>query len=158
MTYAVRVILNYSKRYEGILSNLYGETWVVWLAKLKMILVSGRSLGQGLGKEAGKFSSRYMDATATCQLDPEDMEKLGVSEGGSVKITSKHGCIVVKASKSRYAPHKGVVFIAYGPWVNALTSPETHGTGMPGFKGLEVEVEPVEEPVKPVDGLLKEVV
>lgn len=123
-----------------------------------MILVSGRSLEQGLGKEAGKFSNRYMDAVATCQLDPEDMRALGVSEGSSVKIRSRYGFIVVKASKSKCAPHRGVVFMAYGPWVNVLTSPDTTGTGMPGFKGLEVEVEPVEEPVKPVEELLKGVV
>jgi formylmethanofuran dehydrogenase subunit D len=111
---------------------------------VKMILVSGRSLEQGLGKEASKFSKRYIDATTVCQIDPEDMRKLNIGDGGSVRISSQYGSVVVKAVKSKYAPHPGVIFMAYGPWVNSLTGPETHGTGMPSFKGLEVEVEPVE--------------
>ncbi|MBS7610703.1 molybdopterin dinucleotide-binding protein [Candidatus Bathyarchaeota archaeon] len=110
---------------------------------VKMILVSGRSLEQGLGKEASKFSKRYIDVTAVCQLDPEDMSRLSIGEGESLRISSQHGSIIVKAVKSKHAPHPGVIFMAYGPWVNNLTSPETHGTGMPSFKGLEVEVEPV---------------
>lgn len=128
------------------------------LTRLRMILISGRSLGQGLGKESGKFSTRYMEATAVCHLDPEDMEELGVSEGDMVRISSAHGSVVVKALKSRYTPHRGVVFIAYGPWVNVLTEGETHGTGMPGFKGLQVEVKPARKPVKPIDLILEEVV
>ncbi|MEM2447523.1 MAG: molybdopterin dinucleotide binding domain-containing protein [Candidatus Bathyarchaeia archaeon] len=110
---------------------------------VKMVLVSGRSLEQGLGKETGKFSKRYVNATAVCQMDPEDMSRLNIVEGDNVRISSQHGSIIVQAVKSRYAPHPGIIFMAYGPCVNSLTSPNTHGTGMPSFKGLEVEVEPV---------------
>lgn len=108
-----------------------------------MILITCRSLEQGLGKIVGKFSKQYADATMICQLDPDDMNKLNISEGCELRISSQYGSIVVKVVKSKYAPHPGVIFIPYGPWVNSLTSPETHGTGMPVYKGLEVEVEPV---------------
>ena len=119
---------------------------------VKMILISGRSLEQGLGKEASKFSKRYIDATTVCQMDPEDMNRLNLGEGENVRISSQYGSIIVKAVKSKYAPHPGVVFMAYGPWANSLTNPETHGTGMPSFKGLEVEVEPIRLSEQPQKG------
>ncbi|MBS7613327.1 hypothetical protein KEJ48_03650, partial [Candidatus Bathyarchaeota archaeon] len=62
---------------------------------VKMILVSGRSLEQGLGKEASKFSKRYIDVTAVCQLDPEDMSRLSIGEGESLRISSQHGSITL---------------------------------------------------------------
>ncbi|RLG97586.1 molybdopterin dinucleotide-binding protein, partial [Candidatus Bathyarchaeota archaeon] len=52
---------------------------------------------------------------------------------------------VVKALKSKRAPHPGKIFIPYGPWANAVTDPETHGIGMPSFKGISAEVQPAPE-------------
>jgi formylmethanofuran dehydrogenase subunit D len=36
---------------------------------------------------------------------------------------------------------EGLVFIAYGGFVNALVGSDTQATGMPNTKGIEVEVE-----------------
>lgn len=35
----------------------------------------------------------------------------------------------------------GLIFVPYGPWISCIIKPETDGTGMPSFKGAEVDVE-----------------
>lgn len=126
------------------------------MTKLKVTLVTGRTINQGTGKEHGKLGKRYMESVAVCQIDPEDMKKLRVKEGKNVKVATAFGSVVVKAVKSLRAPHPGVVFIPYGPWANALISPETNGIGMPRFKGVPAEVEPSEEDVLNLSELLKQ--
>ena len=112
------------------------------MPSLKVILLTGRTLRQGQGKEYGKLSERYWKSVAVCEIDPDDMKKLGITEGNSVKIGTDHGLVVVRAIKSLRGPHAGRVFVPYGPWANVIVNPKTHGTGMPSFKGIQAIVEP----------------
>jgi len=112
------------------------------MPSLKMMLLTGRTLRQGQGKEYGKFSERYWKSVAICEIDPDDMKKLGITDGNSVKIRTDHGSVVVRAIKSLRAPHVGRVFVPYGPWASVIVNPKTHGTGMPSFKGIEATIEP----------------
>lgn len=107
---------------------------------MKLILITGTSLAQGQAKEFGKLSSKYRDSCAVCEMDEVDMKTLGVEPAQNVRVKSKHGTVVLRAAKAR-EPRPGVVFIPAGPWANVLIGTETHGTGMPLFKGVEVEVE-----------------
>ncbi len=109
---------------------------------MKAVLITGRTLGQGLGLELGKFSDIYYRHVAVCEMNPDDMAKLGLSNGSLVNVKTRHGRVTLRAMKSSEELPKGVVFIPYGPWVSLLIESETHGTGMPTFKGIEVEVEP----------------
>jgi formylmethanofuran dehydrogenase subunit D len=111
-------------------------------SKLRLILLTGRTREQGVGKERGKASKEYLESVSVCYLDPEDLKKLGVKDKTNVLVSTDYGSVIVKALKSPRAPHPGVIFIPYGPWANALTDPETHGIGMPSFKGIPVELEP----------------
>lgn len=126
------------------------------MAKLKVTLLTGRTINQGTGKEYGKFSEKYMESVAVCQIDPEDMKKLGVKEGKNVKVTTKFGSVVLKAEKSLRAPHPHVVFVPYGPWANALIGPCTNSLGMPTFKGVPAEIEPSDEKVPVLSELLQQ--
>ncbi len=108
---------------------------------MKAILVTGRTLGQGLGLEIGKFSDIYYRNVATCEMNRDDMERLGVREGGLIRVSSDLDSIVLRVLKSFEEIPPGVIFAPYGPWINRIMRPETHGTGMPSFKGIEVEVE-----------------
>lgn len=108
---------------------------------MKAILVTGRTLGQGLGLEMGKLSDIYYRNVATCEMNQDDMERLGVREGGLIRVSSGQGSIVLRVVKSLEDVPSGVIFVPYGPWINRIMRPETHGTGMPSFKGVEVEVE-----------------
>ncbi|MEM3617536.1 MAG: molybdopterin dinucleotide binding domain-containing protein [Candidatus Bathyarchaeia archaeon] len=119
--------------------------------KLKVTLLTGRTIEQGAGKERGKSSKEYVESVSVCYMDPEDMKKLGVKDGTNIQVSTAFGSVVVKAKKSLRAPHPGVVFIPYGLWANVVVDPETHGIGMPSFKGIPATVEPA--PDKPVLGL-----
>jgi len=123
---------------------------------LKFILVTGTSLKQAQGKEHGKTSERYKEAVAVCELAEEDLAKLGVKPGDPVRVKSPYGSVVVRAAKAR-EPTPGVAFIPSGPWANAVTSPQTHGAGIPSYKSLEVEVEPAPgEEIPDLPSLLKQ--
>jgi formylmethanofuran dehydrogenase subunit D len=115
------------------------------MPKLKVSLLTGRTIDQGKGKEMGKLSKEYVESVIICQIDPEDMKLLGVKENNNVKVTTDFGSVVMKAVKSARAPHPKVAFIPYGPWANVIMNPKTHGTGMPSFKGIPAEIEPAPE-------------
>ena len=123
---------------------------------LPLTLVTGRTREQGVGKEKGKESEEYVESVSICHIDPGDMKKLGIKDETNVLVSTAYGSVVVKAVKSPRAPHPGIIFIPYGPWANAITDPETHGIGMPSFKGIPVEVEPApEKPILSMAELLK---
>lgn len=124
---------------------------------MKVTLLTGRTMRQGQGKEQGKLSELYLKSVAVCEMDPNDMKRLGVQENKNVKIATEFGSVVVRAVKSLRAPHPGAVFVPYGPWINVIINPKTHGTGMPSFKGITVEVESAPtEPVLSLPELLKQ--
>ena len=126
------------------------------MPKLKATLLTGRTIYQGVGKECGKLSDEYWHSVSICEIDPEDLEFLGLKENDSVRVNTDFGSIVLTAIQSLRGPHTGLVFIPYGPFANTLIGTETHGTGMPSFKGILAEVEPAkgEKPMK-VRELLK---
>jgi formylmethanofuran dehydrogenase subunit D len=126
--------------------------------KLKVTLLTGRTIEQGAGKERGKPSKEYVESVSVCFMDPEDMKKLGVKDGVNIQVSTTFGSVVVKAKKSLRAPHPGIIFIPYGLWANVVVDPETHGIGMPSFKGIPATVEPApDKPVLSLEELLKTV-
>ena len=125
--------------------------------KLHAILITGRTIDQGVGKEMGKGSKEYFDSSALCFIDESDMKKLGIKSRSNVKVTSKYGSVIVKAAKNPYGSNPGLVFIPCGLWANAICGDETFGMGMPLFKGFQVEVEPApNQAILTLDELLKE--
>ncbi|MGA2386346.1 MAG: molybdopterin dinucleotide binding domain-containing protein [Candidatus Bathyarchaeia archaeon] len=124
--------------------------------KLRVILITGRTIDQGVGKEMGKGSKEYSDSSSICIIDEADMKKLGIKSHTNVKVTSKYGSVIVKAAKNPYGCNPGLVFIPCGLWANAVCGDETFGMGMPLYKGFMVDVEPApDEPVLTLDELLK---
>lgn len=108
---------------------------------MKVTLTTGRSVAQGEAKETGKAKEDYVKAAAICELDPEDMRKLGADEGDPVRVSTAYGEVIVKAVKSKQAPHPGVAFVPMGPWASSVVNPDTSSTGMPSMKDVEAEVE-----------------
>jgi len=115
---------------------------------LKVLLLTGRTLRQGQGKEYGKLSERYWKSVAICEIDPDDLKKLGIKDNSPIKVITNYGSVVVRAVKSLRGPHQGRVFVPYGPWASLIVNPKTDGTGMPSFKGIEATIEPAEETEK----------
>lgn len=115
-------------------------------------LISGRTAVQGQNLDS-KLSEKYFNEAAACNMNGSDMEKLGVTPDDNVKVTTKYGEVVVKAKKDDGNP-EGLIFIPMGPWANALVSGDTHGAGMPSFKGVDAEVEKTGEAVLSVKELM----
>jgi len=125
--------------------------------RLQVTLITGRTIEQGVGKERGKASKEYMESVSVCYMDPEDLKRVGIKEKTNVQVSTDYGSVVVKALKSLRAPHPSIIFIPYGPWANAIVDPETHGIGMPSFKGIPAEVEPSpDKSLLSLEELLKE--
>ena len=103
------------------------------------ILITGRTTKQGRTIHLGKGAKEYVEEISALEMNPADMEALQVKEGDRVRMRTPHGSSVVQCKKGTVPP--GLLFVAYGQFVNALVGPDTQGTGMPNTKGIEVEVE-----------------
>jgi len=121
---------------------------------LRIIILTGRTIDQGCGKEIGKTSKDYMESVAICEMNEEDMKKIRIRDGDRVKVTTKFGSVVLIAKKSRRISSPGTAFIPYGPWANCITGSATDGTGMPLLKGVPASVEPTDEKVLTIRDLI----
>jgi formylmethanofuran dehydrogenase subunit D len=124
--------------------------------KLKVTLLTGRTIEQGVGKEYGKSSPEYYEACSMVYMDADDMKKLGVKTGTHVLVNTPTGSVVLRAVKYPRSAIPGLVYIPYGPWANAVVSDATTSIGTPSFKGTPAEVEPApDKPVLSMQELLK---
>jgi formylmethanofuran dehydrogenase subunit D len=125
--------------------------------KLKLTLITGRTIDQGVGKEMGKGTQEYFDTASICYLNRTDLSTLGIKSGVNVQVTSKFGSVTLKAAKFPRGSNPGIVFIPCGLWANAVCGDDTYSMGMPLFKGFPVEVEPApNQPILTLNELLKE--
>ncbi|MDD1665865.1 MAG: molybdopterin dinucleotide-binding protein, partial [Methanomicrobiales archaeon] len=90
-----------------------------------------------------KLSPEYRDATSVLFMTPFDMMEAGLDEGDAVLVRGTGGQVVLTVRADEHLP-AGHIFLPYGPYANHIIPPETHGTGMPDFKAVSVEVEPAE--------------
>jgi formylmethanofuran dehydrogenase subunit D len=106
------------------------------------ILIPGRTSKQGVGISEGKFTQGYQNETQTLQVAPQDMQRLGLRDSDRVRLKSESGQIevAVATAKGDELP-PGLLFIAYGDLSSRLMAGETHGSGMPTSKGIDVELE-----------------
>jgi formylmethanofuran dehydrogenase subunit D len=106
------------------------------------ILIPGRTSRQGCGISEGKFGDNYQSETTTLQVAPADMQRLQLAGGDRVRLTSEFGSVEVQitAAKADELP-PGLLFIAYGDLSSRLMGGDTHGSGMPTSKGLDVTLE-----------------
>ena len=125
--------------------------------RLRVTLLTGRTIEQGVGKEQGKSSPLYFEACSMVYMDGDDMKRLGVKNGTNVLVTTTDGSVVLRAVKYPRGATPGLIYIPYGPWANAVCSDVTTSIGMPSFKGTPAEVEPApDKQVLSMEALLKE--
>lgn len=106
------------------------------------ILIPGRTSKQGVGINEGKYGSTYLGEITRLQVSPEDMTRLQLSDGDQVRLTSESGQIEVAVAKAKGDElPAGLLFIAYGDLSSKLMGGDTHGSGMPTSKGMDVQLE-----------------
>ncbi|NUQ61819.1 MAG: formylmethanofuran dehydrogenase [Pirellulales bacterium] len=110
----------------------------------RFILIPGRTSRQGCGISEGKSTEGYLGETTVLQVAPEDLARLGIAEGGRVRLRSATGQVElpVTGAKAGELP-PGVLFIAYGDISSRLMGSDTEASGMPTSKGIDVELEKI---------------
>ncbi len=108
------------------------------MAKLSLILITGRSTKQGTGISTGKGLPEYQEATNVVELSQLDMKRSGLNDGDQVRLKTEFGTTDVKCRQADVP--EGLAFIAFGPACNRLIGGETYASGMPNSKHLEVEI------------------
>ena len=108
------------------------------------VLIPGRTDKQGCGISEGKFKENYQREINTLQVASEDMQRLNLADGDRVRLTSEAGQVevAVTAAKKGELP-TGILFIAYGDLSSRLMAADTHGSGMPTSKGMDVKLEKI---------------
>lgn len=106
-----------------------------------IILLTGRTIDQGVALEGGKTTKENVRAAAICAFDSDDFKKLDTLIGTPVKIITDHGEVIVYSTLSEEGPHPGIIFIPMGPWANQLVNPDSQSCGTPTFKGMKAKVE-----------------
>lgn len=108
------------------------------------ILIPGRTARQGTTLNEGKFTAAYIEETSTLVMCPDDMTRLGLKTGDRVRLRTRQGQIELPclAAKAGELP-SGLLFLPYGDQSSRLMGGDTHGTGMPDSKGIDVELERV---------------
>ena len=106
-----------------------------------LILLTGRTINQGVALEGGKVSKENVRAAGICAFDRTDFKKLDCLVGTPVKITTDFGEVIVYSTISEEGPHPGILFVPMGPWANQLVNPDSQGCGTPTYKGMKAKVE-----------------
>ena len=106
-----------------------------------LILLTGRTIDQGVALEGGKTTKENVRAAAICAFDTDDFKKLDTLVGTPVKIITDHGEVIVYSTLSEEGPHPGIIFIPMGPWANQVVNPDSQSCGTPTYKGMKAKVE-----------------
>ena len=120
---------------------------------MNFLLNTGRTIRQGSYVER-KNSAAYQEEATSLSMNPVDMMNMEVEEGSHVRVENDQGYVVLKVTPAVWIT-RGEVFICLGPYANHLVNPETHGTGMPDFKGTMVTITPTLEPLVTVAELME---
>ncbi len=106
-----------------------------------LILLTGRTISQGMALEGGKTTKENVRAAAICAFDKEDFKKLDCFIGTPVKVITNYGEVIVYSTLSEEGPHPGIIFIPMGPWANQIINPSSESCGTPEYKGIKARVE-----------------
>ena len=109
------------------------------MSERRFTLITGRTTKQGRSIHLGKEAPEFLEEISTLQMNAKDIEALELQDGDQVRLKTPYGSTVVKFKKGDIP--QGLVFIAYGGFINSLIGSDTQATGMPNSKGVEVEVE-----------------
>ncbi|WP_166825503.1 molybdopterin dinucleotide binding domain-containing protein [Thalassoroseus pseudoceratinae] len=108
------------------------------------ILIPGRTSRQGTSLNEGKYTDNYRDEINTLRMNAEDMERLSLTAGERVRMWNEFGSVEVPVDKDKGECPPGLLFISYGDISSQLMGGETHGSGMPDSKALDVFVERIQ--------------
>jgi formylmethanofuran dehydrogenase subunit D len=104
------------------------------VARVEAVLITGRTVKQGVGLAEGKHSDLYRQETGSVEMSAAAMAQLGAAQGDSVIVSTEYGTAVFICRNADLPD--SIVFIPYGPSANRLTGHAAGRSGMPAFKGI----------------------
>jgi formylmethanofuran dehydrogenase subunit D len=102
------------------------------------ILITGRTIKQGMASVSGKKSDNYKKETSYVEVSQNVLDRLNIEDGEAVILKSEAGSIEVKCKAADL--EEDIVFMPYGPTANTLIGTDTGGTGMPNSKSNVVRL------------------
>lgn len=112
--------------------------------EIKVILVTGRTINQGIGLEVGKTSENYSASVNYVELNSDDADSINAKSGSHIEVANENGRVILYCHPVQ-SLRPGFAFIPYGPWANQLQSTYSACTGTPHFKGISAKVRLAEE-------------
>ena len=121
-------------------------------ADYPLVLTTGRLLEHwhtgSMTRRASNLDS--LEPEAIAGLNPREMDRLGVTPGGLVRVSTRRGTVVLKARADRDVA-EGMVFLPFcfaEAAANLLTNPQLDPMGkIPEFKFCAAKVEPAAAPM-----------
>ncbi len=110
-----------------------------------LILLTGRTINQGVALEGGKTTKENVRAAGICAIDKEDFKKLDCLVGTPIRVKTNYGEVMVYSTISDEGPHPGIIFIPMGPWANQVVNPDSQSCGTPKYKGMKASIEVVKD-------------
>ena len=110
-----------------------------------LILLTGRTINQGVALEGGKTTKENVRAAGICMIDKDDFKNLDCLAGTPIKVTTDHGEVMVYSTISEEGPHPGIILIPMGPWANQVVNPDSQSCGTPTYKGMKASIEVVKD-------------
>ncbi|MDR3560290.1 MAG: molybdopterin dinucleotide binding domain-containing protein [Negativicutes bacterium] len=118
------------------------------MASISGLLITVRSAKQGAAMVTGKTTLEYRTEITTLRLAPEDLAELELTPGQRALLTSPYGEAAVTCQKAD-GP-RGLFFLPLGPVANqVIGAAQTHGTGVPDWKGMKVTLTPYDIALDP---------
>lgn len=118
-------------------------------------LITYRDIFQVEAQERDRFGKDYEKLSAGIMMSKNDLAKMGLKSGDSVKVANNNGSVVVEARESKRDEPGGVAFMVNSPWSNVLVSDETGGKGIPEFKNITAKISLVKEESTTLDSLME---
>jgi formylmethanofuran dehydrogenase subunit D len=124
---------------------------------MRVRIITFRDIFQYEAGKRGRFADEYRRLSAQIILDKEDMERIGVEDGGSVQVENDAGEIVVAARRSEDDSHPGIAFMVNSPWSNQLVNDNLSksNTSIPEFKNIEASISPSGRGITGISELLE---
>jgi formylmethanofuran dehydrogenase subunit D len=118
-------------------------------------IITFEDIFQSETMERGMFTDDYQRLSAQIIMDKEDMERIGVKEGGNVKIENDVGSIIVTVKLSGDEPHPKMAFMTAAPWTSQLIREDVCQNGRPDH--ITAEISPSEEETTKLSELLERI-
>ena len=112
------------------------------MSQIQLVVVTYRDVFQWAAKLKGDMSE-YQLLSKFISISESDLEDLGIADGAEVKLSNAAGSIVVQARLEQDGS-KGFGYMPSSQYSNMLVSYDLNKAGSPGFKRIEVWVEPID--------------